>query len=99
MNCWREPSAWSVSSIDDVRSDLDLLIGRKPALVLHLDRAPGQREERFAHLLSGEVLVAAPAAPLKVHSQGSDLEARVLALEEEVARLRAWIETFTGEAL
>ncbi len=87
------------SSIDDVRSDLDLLIGRKPALVLHLDRAPGQREERFAHLLSGEVPVAPAAAPLKVHAQGSDLEARVLALEEQVARLRAWIETFTGETL
>lgn len=87
------------SSIDDVRGDLDLLIGRRPALVLHLDRAPGQREERFAHLLSGEVQVAPTAAPLRVHSQGSDLEARVLALEEQVARLRAWIETFTGETL
>jgi len=84
------------SSIDDVRGDLDLLIGRRPPLVQHLDRAPGQREERFAHLLSGEVQVAAAAPPLRFSAPSSELEARVLALEEEVAALKARIDSLTG---
>lgn len=82
-----------LSSIEDVRADLDLLIGRRPALVVELARAPGQREERFAHLLSGEVQAAAsteasqPRSPISL----SELEARVQALEEQVAKLQAQI--------
>ena len=80
-----------MSSVEELRNDLDLLIGRRPPLVQHLERGPGQREDRYAHLLSGEVVASAvvpeprtfaPAAP-------SDLEQRVKALEEQVAELRA----------
>lgn len=79
------------SSIEDVSTNLDLLIGRKPALVLDLGRAPGQREGRFAHLLSGEVqvAVAAAVAPARTPDFLSELEARVQTLEEQMARLRA----------
>jgi uncharacterized protein YceH (UPF0502 family) len=76
-------------SIDDVRTNLDLLIGRKPALVQLLERGPGKREDRYAHLLCGEVVAPAPArAPMQTSTQSSDLAARVLALEEEVAEIR-----------
>ena len=80
-----------ISSVEELRNDLDLLIGRRPPLVQHLERGPGQREDRYAHLLSGEVVASAvvpeprtfaPAAP-------SELEQRVKALEEQVAELRA----------
>ncbi|TPK70525.1 DUF480 domain-containing protein [Mesorhizobium sp. B2-4-15] len=82
------------ASFEELRDDLDLMIGRRPPLVQLLERAPGQREERYVHLLSGPVEAAAVAAPWQpaISSSESDLEARVRALEEEVATLRAKIE-------
>jgi uncharacterized protein len=80
-------------SADDVRQELDMLIGRRPALVKEIGRAPGQRESRFAHLLSGEVDVAdIPPAGMTREASSSrmaELEQRVRALEEEVAALKA----------
>jgi uncharacterized protein YceH (UPF0502 family) len=77
---------------DDVRHHLDRMIQRQPALVILVPRGPGQREDRYAHLLSGPVNIAAIAAraPAQASSEThpSTLEARVLALETEVAELR-----------
>ena len=58
-------------------------------MVQKLPRMPGAREQRWTHLLSGEpdleaLLANAPGAP-----ETSDLLARVTALENTVARLRA----------
>jgi uncharacterized protein YceH (UPF0502 family) len=81
------------SSVEDLRGELDMLIGKRPPLVVEIGRGPGQREDRFAHLLSGPVDVSAlapqrPAATVPA----SDLEARIEALEQEVAALRARID-------
>ncbi|PTE08011.1 YceH family protein [Mesorhizobium helmanticense] len=84
------------SSIEALRGDLDLLIGRRPPLVQLLDRAPGQREERYVHLLSGPVEVPAVATPWQAPRPVSDLEGRVRALEDEVAALRAKLEALSG---
>ncbi|TGP22068.1 MULTISPECIES: DUF480 domain-containing protein [unclassified Mesorhizobium] len=85
------------ASIEELRDNLDLMIGRRPPLVQLLERAPGQREERYVHLLSGPVEPAAvsPWQPT-ASALDSDLEARVKALEEEVAALRAKIEALGG---
>ncbi|TGQ43831.1 MULTISPECIES: DUF480 domain-containing protein [unclassified Mesorhizobium] len=84
-------------SVDELRGNLDLLIGRKPPLVQQIDRGPGQREDRYAHLLCGPVQMPLAAAPLQSPSPATDLEARVQALEEEVERLRARIDALAGE--
>ncbi|MBZ9885350.1 DUF480 domain-containing protein [Mesorhizobium sp. CA10] len=87
------------ASIEELRGNLDLMIGRRPPLIELLERAPGQREERYVHLLSGPVEAAAvAAAPWQpaATSSDTDLEARVKALEEEVAGLRAKIEALGG---
>jgi len=55
------------------------------ALVVQLARAPGAREARWAHLLSG----APTEAPAK---EPQSLEGRVARLETEVAELRAALE-------
>jgi uncharacterized protein YceH (UPF0502 family) len=56
------------------------------ALVVLLPRRPGEREPRWAHLLSGPVAVAQTAMnPVTDHS----LEARIAALETQVAELRS----------
>ncbi|TPJ20793.1 DUF480 domain-containing protein [Mesorhizobium sp. B2-7-2] len=85
------------ASIEELRDNLDLMIGRRPPLIQLLERAPGQREERYVHLLSGPVeAAAAAAAPWQPALSENDLEARVRALEEEVAALRAKIEALGG---
>ena len=60
-------------------------------LVARLPRRPGQKEERFAHLLGGDVgEESAPAAAAPVEGDRlARLEARVDALEEELAELRS----------
>ncbi|BCM22414.1 YceH family protein [Mesorhizobium sp. J8] len=86
------------ASIEELRDNLDLMIGRRPPLIHLLERAPGQREERYVHLLSGPVEAATVAAPWQAPATTVDsgLEARVKALEEEVAALRAKIEALGG---
>jgi uncharacterized protein YceH (UPF0502 family) len=58
-----------------------------------LERRPGQKEERFSHLLGGED-EPAPAAPVPEPDAQHDLAERVARLEREVAELRA---ALTGE--
>ena len=84
-------------SIDELRGNLDLLIGRKPPLVQQIDRGPGQREDRYAHLLCGPVELSASPAPWQPSQPASGLEERVRALEEEVAALRARIDALAGQ--
>lgn len=84
------------SSVDDVRGNLDLLIGRRPPLVQLLERGPGQREERYAQLLSGPVQ-ALPALPPRADQASPDLEARVEALERQVASLVEQVKRLSGE--
>ena len=75
---------------DDVRHHLERLIQRQPALAVQIPRGPGQREDRYAHLLCGPVDVAAISERISQRSEPepSALEARVAALESEVAMLR-----------
>lgn len=73
---------------EDVRHHLDRLCQRQPALVVLVPRGAGQREDRYAHLLSGPVDIDAVAARAPTGTPASTLEARLLALEAEVAELR-----------
>jgi uncharacterized protein YceH (UPF0502 family) len=74
---------------EDARHALERLAGRDTPLVRRLPRAPGQREERFAHLLCGEpedVPVRVESAPRAAETRDS-LMARIEALEARVAAL------------
>lgn len=84
-------------SVEDLRVELDMLIGKRPALVQEIGRGPGQREDRYVHLLSGPVDVAALAVQRGPSAMpASDVEARLQALEEEVAALRARLDALGG---
>lgn len=89
------------ASAEEVTHQLERLCTRTPALVQQLPRAPGQREDRYVHLLSGEVDVQALAASARSAGAGamatssvdrSALEARVAALEDTVAHLQQQLE-------
>lgn len=41
-------------SLDDVRDTLERLIARAPAMVVRFPKGPGQREDRYMHLLCGD---------------------------------------------
>lgn len=56
--------------------------------VTRLERQPGQREERWAHLLAGEVLAVPEQVPAAPRSSSGSSE-RIAALENDVSSLRA----------
>ncbi|HEX3250485.1 MAG TPA: YceH family protein [Pyrinomonadaceae bacterium] len=83
------------SSLEEVEETLNGLISREPEpLVVHLPRQPGQKEGRFAHLLSGEIDVEALPEPERAVSRRAGLEERVEALAAEVERLKEQFEEF-----
>jgi uncharacterized protein YceH (UPF0502 family) len=71
------------SSVGEVEACLQFLIDKYPPLVARLARAPGEKEVRYAHLLSGEELPERQALATETPRQD-----RIAQLEEEVARLR-----------
>lgn len=79
-----------------VQGELDMLIGRRPPLVVEIERGPGQREDRYAHLLSGTP-APMPAAAHVPH-RTDDTEARLAALETRVAALEAALAELTGRS-
>ena len=84
------------ADISSVEAFLDELRQRPQdkggALVARLARAPGLREQRWAHLLCGEV-AADEARASTISSAGEPaLEARIAALEGEVGSLRSAVQ-------
>jgi len=79
--------------LEDVQHMLGRLAEHQPPLVVHLPRQPGQKESRYAHLLSGQPdLSKLEWRPTYQAASSSDLEARVEALEAEVAELREQLQ-------
>jgi uncharacterized protein YceH (UPF0502 family) len=74
-------------SAADLDRTLEALIGRE--LAAQLPRRPGQKEQRYAHLLGGEAEGAEQLEP----AADSSLEARVARLEHELAELRETVES------
>ena len=86
-----------------VQAFLDELAERREgALVRELPRAPGARENRWTHLLSGEPqaapLPATAASSAAVAPDTGSLAARIERLEEDVRELRALVESLRGGA-
>lgn len=82
---------------DEVRHQLDRLALRQ--LVVQVPRGPGQREDRYAHLLCGPVdmdAITARDANAAGEAPAPGLAARVSALEAEVAALREQVERLLG---
>jgi uncharacterized protein YceH (UPF0502 family) len=77
----------------EVERRLEGLASRPVPYVRLLDRRPGERVQRWEHLLgTGTGAVAAPSAERPAPSARPSLEERVATLEREVERLRALVE-------
>ena len=82
-----------ISSVEAFLEELQQRAEEKGGpLVVKLPRAPGMREQRWAHLLCGPV-TAGPGDMQAAPAEDSlDLQSRVEVLEKEVAVLRATVE-------
>lgn len=83
------------ADISSVEGFLEELLYRPPekggSLVVKLPRAPGAREQRWAHLLCGPVALVAGPQDVPAHVMDGDLAQRVEQLESQVAQLRSTI--------
>jgi uncharacterized protein YceH (UPF0502 family) len=76
----------STDAVDEVLRDM---VAHSQPLVRRLARRPGQKEERWAHLVSGEVVDNAPMPAFESSPtlSGEPLSVRVARLEEKIAAI------------
>jgi hypothetical protein len=85
---------YAFASLDEIEQTLNGLISHEPdPLVTRLPRQAGQKEVRFAHLLSGEIPVEVPTQA-EHSSPRQTLEQKVDGLIAEVERLKVQFEEF-----
>ncbi|MBV8980280.1 MAG: YceH family protein [Acidimicrobiia bacterium] len=92
----RTDRAAEFADLDAVAGTLDGLASREEPLVVRIPRQPGQREDRYAHLLGGEVDVDAIAASAPATApraaprsdEVADLREQVQALRRDLDDLR-----------
>lgn len=84
------------SSIAEVQEALDELAARPEPVVIKLARQPGQKEPRYAHLLSGPVDEAAIAADMQAPAQTSS-GSRIDALQLQIAELSRGLDELREE--
>lgn len=89
----RTDRLYEFSGLGEVNETLDNLMRRDEPLVVKLERLPGQKEVRFAHLLSGEIDVASYAQEIAA-SGAKPGDERVKKLEEELENLRNEFDVF-----
>lgn len=88
----RSNRLYDFTSIEQVETTLNGLMAAVPPLVVRLPRQMGQKEVRYAHLLSGEVEMSVlEAEPEAMPETDPD---RIGRLEKEVADLRREFEEF-----
>ncbi|MEW6343952.1 MAG: YceH family protein [Pseudomonadota bacterium] len=90
------------ADISSVEVFLDELAANDPPRVVKLPRTPGERENRWTHLLCGEVSVSEEPARGVVEDTAPSAEVETLKAEvrrqgEELARLQALVEYLAAE--
>ena len=87
-------------NLEEVEGVLHLLTTRKEPLLIKLPRQLGRKENRFAHLFSGapanEELTGHEPAPEAARRHVEVQEARILALEEDITKLRSEVTSLTA---
>jgi hypothetical protein len=90
---------YTFPDLAEVEGCLAVLMEAEPPLVVRLARAPGAREARVAHLLSGPLDAAATPSESASPRPGrlDQLESEVASLREELAELRQAFEAFKAQ--
>ncbi|MES2376994.1 MAG: YceH family protein [Bacteroidota bacterium] len=80
---------WEFDSIEEVQEVLDKLAGGDMPYIVQLPKRPGQKEARYAHLLSGTPEINDDDFDDEPTSRGnSGLETRLAKVEQELAELK-----------
>lgn len=86
------------ADVSSVEAFLDELSTKQPVRVVKLERAPGAREQRWAHLLCGEPVLPAASTGVAVGSADlATLRDEVDDLRSELAALRAELQSLKAE--
>ena len=96
----RSERLYEFSSPEEVEAALSSLLVKEPEpLVAKMARQPGQKEARYAHLLSGEISVDERPAEQEtaMRATGQTAAERYARLEQEVATLREQMERLQQE--
>jgi uncharacterized protein YceH (UPF0502 family) len=89
---------YEFASLESVYEALNGLLEKSPPFVKELPRKPGQKETRFVHLLGEEMWTEDPAAPDEpARKNVSSLEARLSAVEQELATVKESLAKLLGE--
>jgi uncharacterized protein YceH (UPF0502 family) len=90
----------ALPGIEHVRDELDRLAEREPPLAVCLGRAPGQREDRYMHLLCGpvdrEAFLASQSSDPAAASGSNALAERIAELERRLDELEARLASGQG---
>ena len=98
----RTSRMYPFASVESVERSLNDLAADEPALVMQLPRAPGTKESRWAHLLSGVIAVERQEIASSMNAGGSSVledvgDDHMGRLEAEVASLRKEVTWLTEE--
>jgi uncharacterized protein YceH (UPF0502 family) len=88
----RSERLYEFKDLGEVQETIDELAGRDEPLVVKLDRQPGQKDARYAHLLGGQIDQTGFIASRERTPSSGTANERFEKLEEEVAFLRGEIE-------
>ena len=86
-------------SIEEVQETLERLSTSEPVYVVQLPRKAGQKEARYAHLLSGTPEITEDEDDEVSVRSSSGLEARVAKLENELAELKEAFDKLMKELM
>ncbi|MFL6467976.1 MAG: YceH family protein [Pyrinomonadaceae bacterium] len=90
----RSERLYEFRGLDEVQQALDDLAKRDDPFVVKLERQPGQKDARYAHLLSGEIDVTSFATARERPAAGAPSNDRFEKLEREVESLRNELDEF-----
>ena len=88
---------YEFSGLDEVDETLRSLKTKDEPMVVSLPRQPGQKEARFAHLLSGEPEIELSETTVEKHPRRANDPDRVAKLEEQVLTLTQQVENLTTQ--
>ena len=88
---------YEFSGLEEVDETLRALKTKDEPMVMSLPRQPGQKEARFAHLLSGEPEIEISEAAVEKHPRRANDPDRVTKLEEQVQTLTQQVENLTTQ--
>ncbi len=89
----RTKRMFEFSDNDEIEQAIATMNERDDAMILHIPKGPGQREDRYTHLLCGQPEIKTKAAPTFSapvdEDKLSSLEAKIDALEARIMKLEA----------